>query len=315
MFRSARKNSHSDPLMNRPVASRRDFLRHAAALTAGTLPWLAGRGRAFARLQGTLFPTDETIILKRLARGFDEDLFRLPVGDLVAEMGRSFLGRPYSANTLEEPGEEHLVVNLREFDCVTLCETSLALARGVKLRAASVEAYSAQLRLIRYRSGIIRGYPSRLHYFSEWIADNEKKKVLSNITKELGGRRDRRTLNFMSTHREAYPRLASEADRAAILATEKELSGTQRYFVPKEKVAGLLGSIRNGDIIAITTGVSGLDVSHTGIAVRDGGMTRLLHAPNAGQQVQITGGSLSDYLNAHEKQTGIMVGRPIDPGT
>jgi hypothetical protein len=31
--------------------------------------------------------------------------------------------------------------------------------------------------------------------------------------------------------------------------------------------------------------------------------------------VQITRGSLSEYLNAHEKQTGIMVARPLEPGT
>jgi hypothetical protein len=237
------------------------------------------------------------------------------MGDLVAEMGRSFLERPYEANTLEEQGEEHLVVNLRAFDCVTLCETSLALARAVKLHAGSTRAYCAQLQLVRYRSGIINGYASRLHYFSEWIADNERKKVIRNITRELGGRRDRRALNFMSSHREAYPRLATGGDLAAVTAAEKGLLAVPRYFVPKEKVEGVLEMIQNGDIIAITTSLKGLDVSHTGIAVRDGGVTRLLHAPNVGHQVQITPGSLSEYLSAHEKQTGIMVARPLEPGT
>jgi hypothetical protein len=119
----------------------------------------------------------------------------------------------------------------------------------------------------------------------------------------------------MSSHREAYPRLASEGDLAAVVAAEKGLLGTPRYFLPKEKVEEVLGRIQNGDIIAITTSVGGLDVSHTGIAVKDGGTTRLLHAPVVGQQVQITRGSLSEYLNAHEKQTGIMVARPLEPGT
>lgn len=271
--------------------------------------------RASALQQGSLFSTDETIILKRLGRGTDEDLFRLPVGDLVAEMGRSFLERPYEANTLEGEGEEHLVVNLRAFDCVTLCETSLALARAVKLHAGSTRGYCAQLQLIRYRSGVINGYGSRLHYFSEWIADNEKKKVLGNMTRELGGHRDRRALNFMSSHREAYPRLASDADLAAVVAAEKGLLASPRFLLPKQKVEGVLERIQNGDIIAITTSVEGLDVSHTGVAVREGGTIRLLHAPIAGQQVQITRGSLSEYLNAHEKQTGIMVARPLEPRT
>jgi hypothetical protein len=301
--------------MNRPFASRREFLRRAASFALTAFPAFLLHNRAAPLQQGTLFSTDETIILKRLGRGTDEDLFRLPMGDLVAEMGRSFLERPYEANTLEEQGEEHLVVNLRVFDCVTLCETSLALARAVRLHADSARGYRAQLQLIRYRSGIINGYASRLHYFSEWIADNERKKVLLNITRELGGRRDRRALNFMSSHRGAYPRLASDGDLAAVIAAEKGLLAVPRYFVPKEKVEGVLERIHNGDIIAITTSVGGLDVSHTGIALRDGGTTRLLHAPIVGQQVQITRGSLSEYLNAHEKQTGIMVARPLEPGT
>ncbi|HEX7574167.1 MAG TPA: N-acetylmuramoyl-L-alanine amidase-like domain-containing protein [Bacteroidota bacterium] len=301
--------------MNRPFASRREFLRRAASFAATAFPMFLLHDRAAAVQQGTLVSTDETIILKQLGRGTDEDLFRLPMGDLVAEMGRSFLERPYEANTLEEQGEEHLVVNLRSFDCVTLCETSLALARAVKLHAGSTRGYCAQLQLIRYRSGVINGYASRLHYFSEWIADNERKKVLRNISRELGGRRDRRALNFMSSHRGAYPRLASDGDFAAVTAAEKALLATPRYFVPKEKVEGVLERIQNGDILAITTSVGGLDVSHTGIAVRDGGTTRLLHAPIVGQQVQITRGSLSEYLNAHEKQTGIMVVRPLEPAT
>jgi hypothetical protein len=119
----------------------------------------------------------------------------------------------------------------------------------------------------------------------------------------------------MSSHRGAYPRLASDGDLAAVVAAEKGLLAAARYFVPKEKVEGVLGRIQNGDIIAITTSVPGLDVSHTGIAVRDGATTRLLHAPIVGQQVQITRGSLSEYLKAHEKQTGIMVARPVEPGT
>ncbi|HTR99403.1 MAG TPA: DUF1460 domain-containing protein, partial [Bacteroidota bacterium] len=61
------------------------------------------------------------------------------------------------------------------------------------------------------------------------------------------------------------------------------------------------------------TDVPGLDVTHTGIAVREGGVTKLLHAPNVGKQVQITSGSLAQYLAAHRAQSGIMVARPLDP--
>jgi hypothetical protein len=300
--------------MKNPSPSRRTFLRQAASLTVTALPAFLRPVRAAThRGPEDVLPADRAIIQKRLAGADAPDLLRLPVGDLVAAMGRSFLGGPYRANTLEQKGGEHLVVDLREFDCVTFCEASLALARALKLRTGSAEGYCAQLRLIRYRSGVIDGYGSRLHYFSDWIADNEKKKVLRNITAELGGRKDDRALNFMSSHRDAYPSLSSERDIAAVVAAEKSLSAAGRFFVPKENVEGIQESMQSGDIIAITTSVEGLDVSHTGIALREGGVLRLLHAPNAGQKVQLSRGSLAEYLNAHEKQTGIMVARPVEP--
>jgi hypothetical protein len=296
-------------MVNRPDVSRRLFLWRAAMLAAA-FPFIFRRGGARPLTEEKLLPADEAILLRRL--GTKRDLSRLPAGELVAEMGRSFLGRPYRANTLEEEGEEHLVVDLREFDCVTLCETSLALARAIKLRIRSTEGYCAQLQLIRYRSGIIRGYPSRLHYFSEWIADNEQKKVLQNVTVELGGRRDTRKLDFMSAHRKAYPRLDSPDAFDGIAAVEKNLEAIPRYFVPKENVAGIEGKIQSGDIIAVTTSVTGLDVSHAAIAVREGGTMRLLHAPNVGERVQYTSRSIAEYLHRHEQQTGIIVARPLD---
>jgi len=286
--------------------SRREFLFRAAALVPGAA--------LFPRaLQDTLFATDRTIILQRFADGAEEHLFSLPMGDLVAAMGRSFLERPYEANTLEAAGPERLVVNLREFDCVTLCETSLALARAIKLRASTVEGYERQLEKIRYRGGRCDGYASRLHYFSEWIDDNERKHVVRNMTAALGGVKEPGRLDFMSTHREAYPRLADPGDFAAIGAMELALRGRTRFSVPKARVAQIEEKIRTGDIIGITTDVPGLDVTHTGIAVREGGVTKLLHAPNVGKQVQITSGSLAQYLAAHRAQSGIMVARPLDP--
>ena len=51
-----------------------------------------------------------------------------PVGAATLAAARYFVGRPYVASTLErEP--ERLVVNLREWDCTTLVESAVALAR------------------------------------------------------------------------------------------------------------------------------------------------------------------------------------------
>ncbi len=46
----------------------------------------------------------------------------------MLEIGKFFLGTPYVVGTLETKRGEHLVVNLREFDCVTFVENVVALA-------------------------------------------------------------------------------------------------------------------------------------------------------------------------------------------
>jgi hypothetical protein len=47
----------------------------------------------------------------------------------MALVASTFVGTPYEPGTLELPGPERLVVNLRTFDCVTLVEHALVLAR------------------------------------------------------------------------------------------------------------------------------------------------------------------------------------------
>ena len=83
--------------------------------------------------------------------------------------GRQLLGRPYVAATLELfPDEEQLIVNTRQLDCTTLVETVAALTICRQQGHTSFADYCTVLRQLRYRQGICQGYPSRLHYFSDW---------------------------------------------------------------------------------------------------------------------------------------------------
>ena len=63
---------------------------------------------------------------------------------------------------------------------------------------------------MRYRGGKRGGYASRLHYFSEWIADGERRGLVRDLGTELGGVEDGRPLRFMTSHRDSYPALADE---------------------------------------------------------------------------------------------------------
>ncbi|HSO85773.1 MAG TPA: N-acetylmuramoyl-L-alanine amidase-like domain-containing protein, partial [Draconibacterium sp.] len=103
--------------------------------------------------------------------------------ELMIKVGTCFIDTPYVAHTLEtEP--EQLVVNLRELDCTTFAENCLAIARTIKSETPSFEQFTCELQNIRYRNGVIDGYLSRIHYFSDWIFENSKNHLVKDISKE-----------------------------------------------------------------------------------------------------------------------------------
>lgn len=270
--------------------------------------------------------TDEDwrIAAERVTWALNLRLDTLPhFGDVVAAIGEQFVGTTYTPQTLEVPGVERLVINLEELDCVTFIENTLALARMARAtpnadlgdRQRFVQAFEQELMSLRYRGGVIDGYPSRLHYFSEWISDNQKRGLVEDVTGSLGGIPDSSAIDFMSTHPDAYRQLADETNLARIRDIETELSGVRRFYIPADEISDRVGEIMNGDLIAATSTVDGLDVAHTGIALWRGGELRLLHAPLVGSAVELSEEPLADRIQRISGQDGIMVARPVDPGS
>jgi len=253
-------------------------------------------------------------------RALEQRLDTVPVGVAVAAIARTFVGAPYAPGTLDPPGPESLVIDFRGFDCVTLVENVLALARFVRepgsaalleRRSAAEDRYEDILTRIRYRGGRREGYASRLHYFSEWIADAAAKGLVIDVGEELGGTRDTERVNFMSAHVEAYPRLREDPPvLEEVRRTEERLSGLGRWFVPEARLEQVENAIQDGDIIAATSTVEGLDVAHTGIAVRVDDGLRLLHAPLVGDSVEISEETLARRVRRIGEQDGVMVARP-----
>lgn len=235
----------------------------------------------------------------------------LPISELITGIGLSFLGTPYFAATLENGPEEKLVINLRELDCTTFVENCLALARTVKSGKTDFESYTAELELIRYRNGIRNQYPSRLHYFSDWIHNNAGKEIISEIP-NLQGEKFVKTIRFMSTHPESYAVLKSNPEFIPTIAEqEKQLSSTEFYYFPKNNPENLLKALNNGDIIALTAGAAGIDINHVGIIIRKDGQFHLLHASMSGKKVLISEGPITDFIMPESKNSGIMIARPL----
>lgn len=242
-----------------------------------------------------------------------------PFGRAVAHTAELALGTPYVAGTLEEylragedPAAEPLALSLTRFDCVTLVESCIAVARLAQDPFKGMWArFGTEMERMRYRDGRRRGYASRLHYFSEWIADGARRGLLQDLTADLGGAPDPRPLRFMTEHRASYPALADDATFAAIAAMEQRLDASPRTVIPTGQIAAISDRIESGDVLAFATAIPGLDVTHTALAWRrPDGVLGVLHAPLSGGVVEVARLPLTDYVAAIRRATGIMVARP-----
>lgn len=238
---------------------------------------------------------------------------QLETGDLVATVGKSFLGIPYVEKTLELPGEEQVVINLIGLDCTTFVESVLALATSIRHSSPRFETMEKALENLRYLEGENAGYGSRLHYFSDWIYENEKAGRLIHLSKSLGGALSPNIPSFMSTNPKSYPQLVDPKNLRAIQEREALLASREIYFIPKEKIHLIENQLQNGDILAITTPIKNLDVVHVGFAVKKGNRIHLMHASSVSRKVEISILPLQEYLMQNKSQTGIMVSRLVLP--
>lgn len=226
---------------------------------------------------------------------------------------RLFKARPYVAHTLEVNDEEQLVVNTRQLDCTTLVENAVALTLCHRRGYHDYAHFRDMLQLIRYRDGRIEGYPSRLHYFSDWILDNSRRQLVSEVQYPSAPFTQLQTLHidYMSRHPQAYKALKAHPDFIPVIALqEQQLTGRTFRFIPKSEMRNndlLRTFIHDGDILAITTSKQGLDIAHVGFAVwrRDG--LHLLNASLIHHKVVEEPMTLYEYLQKHPSHTGIRV--------
>ena len=238
------------------------------------------------------------------------------IGHPTLYFARQFLDVPYVAKTLELfPDEERLIVNTRQLDCTTLVETALALALCHGKGQTDFADYCRQLRLLRYRSGRIDGYTSRLHYFTDWILDNTAMGLVREVAAEgdpFDGLQKVET-SFMSRHADSYPALKAHPELVeAIARQERNLTGRTFRFVTKQRMASAKSqrkTIADGDVIAIVTNKKGLDIAHLGFAEWKSDGLHLLNASQIHHKVVSEPMLLSQYLKQHPTHLGIRIVR------
>lgn len=233
-----------------------------------------------------------------------------PVGQRIIAYAQAFMGTPYVAATLETEGEEQLIVNLRNVDCTTFVEYVLAMVQVSGREGADLGGMAYELQRLRYRHGVVNGYPSRLHYFTDWLKSHERSGYLTLISDSLGNASMNMALDFMSTHPGFYPQLESNpAFVEKIRLVEEDMAAYDLKYITKDRIEEKEHLMADGDIIAFVTTIEGLDVSHNGFAYFQGGRLHLLHASTRTNQVEVTPVPLSQYLQNRATVSGILVAR------
>jgi hypothetical protein len=242
----------------------------------------------------------------------------LPIGERVCAVGRSLVGSPYLSYTLEiDDHVEAPSVDFNGFDCWTFFETSLAFARMVD---EPRDEWTPQtmlhfIELDRYRGGHCTGqYLSRLHYLEDWLYDNDKRGMVKDMTRTLGGVKVPHEANEMSDGWHEYRYLRNDPSLLQPLREmEDRVAARDFYEIPKSRVPAIESKLRDGDIIGVTSEERGMfSTAHVGLAYRDAaGTLHFMHAssPHNFDRVVIDD-RLSNYLNRYGGDAGIIVGRP-----
>lgn len=236
-------------------------------------------------------------------------------GSLTLFFARKLIGRPYVAHTLEKPGKERLVVNTRQLDCTTLVETATAMALCAAGGGKSFGEYAKALEALRYRGGTADGYTSRLHYFSDWIADNAARGHVAEIQAPNPPFSAVQvvSVSYMSKHPGAYRALKEAPELVAEIARqEKRLSGKRAMYIPKSQVRDtklMRATVKDGDIIAIVSNKAGLDIAHVGFAVWHADGLHLLNASRLRGKVVEEPQTLYQYLQKQPGHDGIRIVR------
>jgi hypothetical protein len=262
--------------------------------------------------EASFLPEDRALceeLLEDAAGRYDAETKPLPL--IAVVLGLHFLGAPYCPQLLGMGTVEVLAVDLRSFDCVTFVESVTALALTIQSGRKTFGDFLSMLEKIRYRNGWINGYPSRLHYFTDWIWDNEQKGLLCDVTSALGGIPVKKRFSFITSGRQECPPLRNDTVFQEMARVEAVCSNRPFYVIPKERWREAEGRIEDGDILAIATNRKDIDVLHVGFAVRVNKKIRLLHASSKIGRVALSESTLAGYLREKSSRTGVIVARVL----
>jgi len=253
--------------------------------------------------------SDVLKVTEILEKGKKNAWYKKELGEIILLVGNELLGTEYVGGILDKNKSEQLTINLSALDCVTFVESCSSLSSLIKSEKTDFESFTTELKKIRYRNGAIESYASRLHYFSDWLYENEKVGKIKQLSAEIANTPYAVNLFIMSQNHTKYPLINSDSLLQVIQEKEKEISARKYFYIPENEINKYKKLIPDGAIIAITTNFKGIEIAHTGFAIHQNGELRLMHASSKSKKVEISELSLENMLLANKSQTGIMVSK------
>lgn len=256
--------------------------------------------------------TDTTRINSLLIEAHDRH-FAKP-GEAMEWFAMKFVDIPYVAHTLEgDP--EMLTVNIDELDCTTFVETVLALTLTERENRQSWRDFIYNLERVRYRNGHLDGYPSRLHYNSDWVVDNTHRGNFTDVTTRFPFHNYIvKTIDFMSANADKYTALADSANLAGIKNMEVKFRNHRYPYIKTIDLnrQATKDAFRTGDFVGFTTKLPNLDVTHLGFIIKRDGEPYVLHASMSAGKVTLTEKPLAWFVKQNRSMTGVRVFRVIE---
>ncbi|AUH53630.1 DUF1460 domain-containing protein [Chromobacterium sp. ATCC 53434] len=215
-----------------------------------------------------------------------------PPGWKIKIFSSLFLGNAYFPSRLigSNHADEKLVVDFGRLDCFTYLDYVESLRRS-----SSIHNFVENVMFTRYVEGKV-SYLSRKHFFSDWVSTEPR--YVKDVTQSIS-----------SLAITVVKQINQRADGSPYIAGLKTKRRNISY-IPGEKIDDdALKRLKDGDYIGIYAEAAGLDVTHTGIFVRqpDGPMFRNASALSSNMKVVD-----SPFLNYVKKWPGIIVYRAID---
>jgi len=212
-------------------------------------------------------------------------------GEQINFLSEQFLGTPYVAHTLtgDINTPEIFTVNLEGMDCFTYIDYVEAMRLS-----AGLDDFKTNLKEIRYRGGNV-AFVNRNHFFSDWPAHNSDN--VRDITHVIGGNKAiavEKNLNQKSDGSNFLPGIPVE--------------NRSLYYIPSSAIDdGIIEKLHTGDYIGMYTEIDGLDVTHTGIIIKNDNGVFLRHASSKKKNQKVVDEDLKQYI---QNTPGIVVYRP-----